>query len=482
VVRFNRIQRLHHSLKHTHVIEEKITWQDFATVKNWKKQLKKHSKKKELSHNTWKLVGHYFPKFLKLSGKTPDELIEESLVDPEAGEDRIDAYFDVLKQMISHNSARVICYGNIQGFYSHNRVNTRNWTTPEPEPSQVKDTDDNFPVWVYNEADDEFELNRKLFQDFFNRLNPTYRAVAFALIGTGQDIGIVLKRNVGFVRNQDYRHKRLSLNDNRSKTSEIIDGFYSVEATDAARSLVASERQNAEDNDPLYTTSIAHRKREFRKIHGYAFRSNGVDVLPPAKRLEGGTIETAFRKAQRAMGIKLVKGRQGPLRPKRLRKIYRTAADLAGLGDDKARQLIGQSNGNRSSGVYLETSREMQERTYMKVENKIWIFKESESLPNKKIKELESKLAVMETKHQKVEELERVQKITLARIDEMGEKLRDKQVKQMEEDKQLTDEQQQELANLVYLRMDIDPKFKESFEKLLNEMEYIPPPLKKKHQ
>ena len=226
-----------------------VSWQDFATVKNWKKSLKRKSKKKELSKGTWKAVGHYFPGFLKLSGKNPDELIEEVLIDTEDGQDRIDAYFDFLKQAISHNSARTICYGTIQGFYSNNKVNTKGWIIPEPQPTQVKNTDDNFPVWKYNESEEDFELNRVLFQDFFNRLNPTYRSIAYALIGTGQDIGIVLKRTVGFVRTQDYRHKRLSLNDNRSKTAEIIDGFYSIEATDTARSIVASEKKD--DGDTL---------------------------------------------------------------------------------------------------------------------------------------------------------------------------------------------------------------------------------------
>lgn len=360
------------------VFEQKITWQDFATVKNWKKQLKKHSKKKELSQSTWKIIGLYFPNFLKLSKKTPDKLIEESLIHPEMGEDQIDNYFDILKKVISHNSARVICYGSIRGFYSHNKINTKDWTNPLSHPSQVKSTDDNFPLWKFNENDDCFELNRKLFQDFFNRLNPTYRAIAYALIGTGQDIGVILDRNVGFVRNQDYKHKRLSLNDNRSKTGEIIDGFYSIEATDSARNIVVSDRQNTEDNDPLYVSSIAQRKREFSKEYGRKFRNDGIDVLPFAKRLEIGSIETGFRKAQKAMGIKLVKGQQSPLRPKRLRKIFRTAIDFAGLGDDKARQLLGQKTGNRSSGVYLETTREIQERDYMKVERLIWIFKEPE--------------------------------------------------------------------------------------------------------
>jgi len=378
------------------VFEQKITWQDFATVKNWKKRLKKRAHNKQLSQSTWKIVGLYFPKFLKLSKKNPDELIEESLIDPEKGEERIDNYFDVLEQMISHNSARTICYGSIRGFYSHNKVNTKDWTISELHPSNVKDIDDNFPVWIHNEDDDRFELNRILFQDFFNRLNPTYRAIAYALIGSGQDVSDILKRNVGFVRNQDYRHERLSFNGNRSKTSEIIDGFYSIEATDTARSIVKSDRENTEYSDPLYVTSISQRKREFRKVHGRKFVNDGIDVLPPAKRLEIGSVEIAFRKAQRAMGIKLVKGQQSPLRPKRLRKIFRTAIDFAGLGDDKARQLLGQKT-IQSSSVYLDIPREIKERDYMKVERLIWIFKEPESSAKerKTTKEIDEKFESM---------------------------------------------------------------------------------------
>jgi len=414
------------------VQEQQITWRDFASTKVWKKDLRRKSKKKELSDSTWATVETYFPGFLKLCNMTPDELIEESLVNPEMGEDRIDNYFQFLKQMISHNSAATICYGMVQGFFSHNKVTTKQWVCPELHPSQVKDTDDNFPVWVYSEEEDDFELNRVLFQDFFNRLNPIYRAIAYALIGTGQDIGIILKRNVGFVRNQDYRHKRLSLNDNRSKTSEIIDGFYSEEATNAARSIVASERQNTEDNDPLYPTSLAQRKREFRKLHGRKFKPDGIDVLPPAKRLTVGVVEIGFRRAQKKMGIKLVKGQHSPLRPKRQRKIYRTAADLAGLGDDKARQLIGQDTGNRSSGVYLETAREIQERQYMKVERRIWIFKEPELSAKEKetSKELRKKLDEMKNQQE---------------IDRKNQELRDK--KQLENVSNLIDEKLKEIRN-----------------------------------
>ncbi len=72
------------------VQEGQLTWRDFATVKQWKKQLRKKSNTKELAVGTWNLVENYFPGFLKMCKKTPDDLIEEALVDPEIGEDKLD--------------------------------------------------------------------------------------------------------------------------------------------------------------------------------------------------------------------------------------------------------------------------------------------------------------------------------------------------------------------------------------------------------
>jgi len=149
-------------LENTSIFEQKVTWEDFATIRYHKKQLRKHSKKKELSQSTWHNMKIYFPGFLKFHNKTPDELIEESLVDSEIGEDRLDDYFSVLKDIIAFNSARVVCYALFQGFYSHNKVNTKNWAIPEPHPSAVKSTDDNYPVWQYNEEIEEFELQQML--------------------------------------------------------------------------------------------------------------------------------------------------------------------------------------------------------------------------------------------------------------------------------------------------------------------------------
>ena len=70
-------------MKNTSVFGKKITWSDFAACKVWKKSLRRHSKKTELSESMLTLMKQYFPGFLKTSEKNPDELIEEALIDAE---------------------------------------------------------------------------------------------------------------------------------------------------------------------------------------------------------------------------------------------------------------------------------------------------------------------------------------------------------------------------------------------------------------
>ncbi len=57
--------------------QKERTWQDFATVKRWKTRLAINSVNQELSVHSWKCACAWFPQFLKLTGKTPDELIAE---------------------------------------------------------------------------------------------------------------------------------------------------------------------------------------------------------------------------------------------------------------------------------------------------------------------------------------------------------------------------------------------------------------------
>ncbi len=63
-----------------------INWleiEQYATIKNLKKQLTKRTKRQRLSKSTWKTYRYWLIKLFSFTQKTPDELIEFVLKDIE---------------------------------------------------------------------------------------------------------------------------------------------------------------------------------------------------------------------------------------------------------------------------------------------------------------------------------------------------------------------------------------------------------------
>ena len=241
-------------------------------MKRWKDRLAKKSKKGSLSVSTWKNVKYHMSRFLKCSQLSPDELIEESLVDPEKGESRVKAYHTWLVQNgLDYNAAIIGAYGLIRGFYSHNKINTQDWSSPKTTPKKVEQTDSNYPLFVVND-ENELDLNRSLLRDFLGYLNFRDRVIALCLLSTGLDDGDLLKLDVGFVNNSDSRHDRLFVIGYREKTLEPVKTFFSKEATKKLREYVKTERFDAKDKDPLFVTLLRERKRQFKLANNRSFK------------------------------------------------------------------------------------------------------------------------------------------------------------------------------------------------------------------
>ncbi len=382
---------------------KQITWEDFATVKKWKQKLELNSIKGEFPENTWKSAKTWMPKYVKFSQKTPDELIEEALTDPEIAELSLRRFFNYLKKEgQQHNSARMGTYGVIQGFYSNNRIDTRKFKAPAEQIAEVVRTDSNYPVFVWDDERQKFKLNRPLLQGFLRKLNDRDETAALCMISSGDDVSDILKLTVGFVRNQDPRHKRLVKYDIRDKTGIAKISFYSKEATRKVRILVNTSRKDAKDNDPLFVNYESERRREFRMKNKRAF-VEGIDELPPVKPLHRRSLETDFRIAAAKIGVTLERGKQSPLRPKRLRKIFRTACEMAGLSDDRTQSMMGHSKKTSSQG-YLEQPREILERRYMAVEPIITVLTDPDD--NEEIIKIQKE---NQKKVDRLEELERKQ-------------------------------------------------------------------------
>ena len=123
---------------------------------------------------------------------------------------------------------------------------------------------------------------------------------------------------------------------NRQKTVVPFKTFIGAEAFAMIKRYLKEERADAEDNEPLFV------------------KRNG-DIQPMDSHLLGMN----FKKAAEDMGV-TTKGRsQNPLRPKRLRKTFRTLCDAAGIERGYVHVFMGHQTS--ISGEYLEKTPQLQD-------------------------------------------------------------------------------------------------------------------------
>ncbi|MGY5148801.1 MAG: tyrosine-type recombinase/integrase [Candidatus Nitrosopumilus sp. bin_68KS] len=378
-------------------------WEEYSAIKKWKMSLTKKSIKGELSQSTWKSSTYWMKKILISSGLNPHNLVSEALENPEHGEDRLYECFEWCKKHNqNHNSAIIGVYGVLRGFYSHNNVDTRRWSSPKMQPRQVMQTDAGYALFRTNDTTKKLELDMTLVRSFLKKLSFRDETIAVCLFSSGLDIGDLAKIDLSFVAGQQ-KSQRLFLSGYREKNGEWIKTFFSREATSMLRKYVLEERLDAADSEPIFVTSKKERKRQFKKEHGRRFASDGIDTLPRGRRIDTRVVATNFRKAQELLGIQLQNGIQAPLRPKRFRHGFRQACQHAGLQDDMARVFMGQKG--MSSKTYQSKSREELETFYEMVEPYVTVYsdlkasdieKEFEKREKQQTKLHEQKIAEME--------------------------------------------------------------------------------------
>ena len=113
-----------------------LSWKEienFATIKHLKKQLTRKAKRQRLSDATWKTYSYWLTKFFKFTSKTPDQLIEDALRDPEETENLLIDFKNwcIDNQKLDENVAINGTHGCVRGFFRHNNIITQNWITPQ---------------------------------------------------------------------------------------------------------------------------------------------------------------------------------------------------------------------------------------------------------------------------------------------------------------------------------------------------------------
>jgi len=336
----------------------------FKSVGNWIKSVKENSRRGQLSKSTEYNYLSLMARYIKYAGVDPDTLLEEARRNPNKAKERITEYFNYLieEKGLTFNSARTLCHAALRGFYTHNGINFGKWKAPATQPSKVREIDEApaNQVLKFNEETREIYVDKEVLQKFLNKLSFRDRTIALCLLSTSQDAVDLFKLNVGFVRQQTPEKNpppRLFWRGTRSKTNEKFATFFSKEATRYVRQYVSTEREDADDDEPLFVSDVSYVRR--KNVNN---KDNRMSVLLLDKNL---------RAAAKELG--LINGSHyNPFRPKRFRHIFKSACTRAGIDLGFVHCFMGHKSS--ISEQYLEKPRAVLEAEYVKAEPFLTVF------------------------------------------------------------------------------------------------------------
>jgi len=377
---------------------------EFKSVRNWIKSVKENSRRGQLSKSTEYNYLSTMARYIKYVKVDPDTLLEEARKNPDKAKERITEYFNYLikERGLTFNSARTLCHATLRGFYTHNGINFGKWRAPATQPSKVREIDESpaNQVLKFDEETREIYVDKEVLQKFLNKLSFRDRTIALCLLSTSQDAVDLFKLNVGFVRQQTPKKNpppRLFWRGTRSKTNEKFATFFSKEATRYVRQYVSTEREDADDNEPLFISDVSYVRR--KNVNN---KDNRMTVL---------LLDKNFRAAAKELG--LINGNHyNPFRPKRFRHIFKSACTRAGIDLGFVHCFMGHKSS--ISEQYLEKPRAVLEAEYVKVEPFLTVFTTPEQEAVEELNEL-----LKSTR----EELNKVQAETKDKILELQNKI-----------------------------------------------------------
>jgi|SRR3989338_134430 len=388
-----------------------VNWEEYATIKQWKKGLKSNSRNNRLSKKTEEAIKSWAPLFIEFTQKTPDEIIEESLAGKHVVRERLSDFCSWLQDEKGkkYNASIHGAYHMFRSFYSHNDINTQKIRTPKVQPSEVQFLDDMVPLFevVTVERDGkktkEKKLRREFLRTFFDFLPPRDKIIAMCIKDTGLDSGDILSLPLTIIRYQDPNAERIFIRYIRAKTSEIVSTFIGKETSKLVHRYVKQYRSDASDNEPLFAETIQEFKREFYKKQGRPFDSTKDEIK--LGTVNPHTLSGIFRRAterlEKALSADgkpvklLIDNKQSPLRPKRFRKLFSNACNDAGIPTDIKRIFMGKADA--SNKPYDDKGRMDLEIYYERLEPKLTIYTEPES-DTERTRNLESTVEEMKLK------------------------------------------------------------------------------------
>lgn len=313
-----------------------------------------------------------------------DDLILEGKSDVKKIQERIDLFYRWLQnqkvegyqlrgKVMKQSSANQRAYSYLRGFFVNLDIPfEKKWKDKVPKATQFKQALKKDNVYTFYDVDEKtrtIRFNRERMQQFLANLKLREVATTLALLSSSQDSGDLFKLNVGDIREQE-SNSRIFWEGTREKTKVLFRTFFSKEATRFILKYIQQERRNADDKEPLF-------------VH----IRDGVE-----ERMTPSNLASIFRDAARRIGIKWDNGEHNPLRPKRMRHLFRTACDTAGITELYTNAFMGHKNNQGQD--YSELSKAKLELEYLRVEPFLTVYGEvEEALEIKEdVRKLESRI------------------------------------------------------------------------------------------
>ncbi len=367
-------------------------WEEYATIKQWKKGLKFNSHSNKLSEKTLESVRVWMPLFVEYAQKSPDQIIEEALNGKETVRSRLSDFCTWLQHEKGKkfNASVNASYSIIRGFYSHNDINTQKIRSPKIKPADVQSTDDLVPLFDIVETNGKKNkvLRRTFVHDYLECMTYRDKVINICLISSGMDDGDLLKLSLATIRYQDPNSDRIFIRNFRNKTGEIINTFFTKEATTMVRSYEQKYRKDASDSEPLFVKKKSILKQKFTKTNGrefdkdidnLEFESIDPHVLAMNNRNAVKKLEKLLSSQENSVKF-LQRAKQSPLRPKRWRKLFNDACDSVGVPTDIKRIFMGKSD--PANKPYGGKSKQDLEIYYEMVEPLLTIYSDLIDLKN----------------------------------------------------------------------------------------------------
>ena len=284
------------------------------------------------------------------------------------------------------SSANTRTYGYLRGFFVNIGIGfDRKWKKKIPKIERPKQALKKDKVYTFYDVDEKtmtIRFNRELMQQFLANLKLRDVAITLSLLSSSQDSGDFFKLNMGDIWEQKGKN-RIFWEETRDKTGVLFRTFFSKEATRFIRKYIEQERKHATDKDPVFVYTRYEKQRQ----------PNGkMKRVKVENRMTQTNLSSIYRDAARKMGIKWENGEHNPLRPKRMRHLFRTACDTAGITELYINAFMGHSN--HQGQDYSELSKAKLELEYLRVEPFLTVYGEvDESLEIKEdVKKLERRI------------------------------------------------------------------------------------------